>query len=193
MRAAEPNLFDCGEQVRIEATPSPGYRFVRWSDGDTARVREIDVDGPIDLKAIFDVECYDMSVPVVLINDKMAAVNRRQMMGDGLIDETLPESNVKWYRFGVDRPIGTGFVLQIGSSERLTDYYVEVTIREAVAKQLHLCSNVLRGYPNPVTDIPNTSTSILPYTHKVFKDGMILIRRNESFYTIDGQKVKAGR
>lgn len=186
--------FDCGEQVRIEATPLPGYRFVRWSDGDTARVREIDVDGPIDLKAIFDVECYDMSVPVVLINDKMAAVNRRQMMEGGLIDETLPESNVKWYRFGVDRPIGTGFVLQIGSSERLKDYYVEVTIREAVAKQKHLCSNVLRGDPPiPGTDIPNTSTSVLPYTQKVFKDGMILIRRNESFYTIDGQKVKAGR
>lgn len=186
-------LFDCGGQVRIEATPLPGYRFVRWSDGDTARVREIDVDGPIDLKAIFDVECYDVSVPVVLINDKMASVNRRQMMEDGLIDETLSEDNVRWYHLGVDRPIGTGFVLQIGSSERLKDYYVEVTIREAVAKQLHLCSNVLRGYPIPITDLPDTPAPgqrpLLPYAYKYFKDGTIYIQRNETLYTIDGQKI----
>lgn len=45
--------FDCGEQVKIQATANSGYHFVSWSDGVTDAERTIDLAKDTALKAIF--------------------------------------------------------------------------------------------------------------------------------------------
>ena len=42
-------------RVSIEATPAPGYKFVKWSDDDTTNPRELDVTADVNLSAVFDV------------------------------------------------------------------------------------------------------------------------------------------
>ncbi|MDE5665096.1 MAG: InlB B-repeat-containing protein, partial [Duncaniella sp.] len=49
-----------GAQVEITATPDSYYRFVGWSDGETAATRTIIVDSDITLEAYFEVEKYTL-------------------------------------------------------------------------------------------------------------------------------------
>lgn len=42
-----------GEQLEIKATPKTGFKFVKWSDGNTSATRKIDVTKNIKLEAIF--------------------------------------------------------------------------------------------------------------------------------------------
>lgn len=185
---AVKDTFDCGERVQIAATPLPGYRFVSWSDGDTARVRWVDVDGPIELTAHFEVECTDGIVPVVIINDWIAAVNRRELMDEGLIDESFPEDKVRWYRQGADQPVANGFTLMIGTTDHLNNYYVEVDIDEQTAKKNFFCSPTMRGYPYPPTDLEPVTGNMLPI--KYIENEIIIIERNGRRYTATGQLLK---
>lgn len=181
--------FDCGEQVRIEATPLQGYRFVQWSDGDTSRVRIIEVNESVNLQAVFEWDCHDVVLPVVLVTDWLASVDRRQLIEDGLISETMPEDSVKWYKHneqGPDCLVDSGFVLQISSSADMKDYYVEIEISEAVAKAHYICNRVLRGYPGAPTGLPDHSAPQPPSALKYFENGYIYIQREQQTYTIFG-------
>ena len=182
---AVKDTFDCGERVQIAATPLPGYRFVSWSDGDTARVRWVDVDGPIELTAHFEVICSEGVVPVVIINDWIAAVNRREMMDKGLIAESYPEDKVRWYRNGVPNPVAYGFSLVINTEDHLRNYYVEMDIDEQVAKKNFFCSPILRGYPYPPTALEPVTRDLLPI--KYIENEIIIIERNGRRYTTTGQ------
>lgn len=182
---AVKDTFDCGERVQIAATPLPGYRFVSWSDGDTARVRWVDVDGPIELTAHFEVICSEGVVPVVIINDWIAAVNRREMMDKGLIAESYPEDKVRWYRNGVPNPVAYGFSLLINTEDHLRNYYVEMDIDEQVAKKNFFCSPTMRGYPYPPTALEPVTKDLLPI--KYIENEIIIIERNGRRYTTTGQ------
>ena len=46
--------YDEGDTVTISATANDGYRFVRWNDGDTNRVREVVVTADVTYLAIFE-------------------------------------------------------------------------------------------------------------------------------------------
>lgn len=182
---AVKDTFDCGERVQIAATPLPGYRFVSWSDGDTARVRWVDVDGPIELTAHFEVICSEGVVPVVIINDWIAAVNRREMMDKGLIAESYPEDKVRWYRNGVPNPVAYGFSLLINTEDHLRNYYVELDIDEQVAKKNFFCSPTMRGYPYSPTVLEPVTKDLLPI--KYIENEIIIIERNGRRYTTTGQ------
>lgn len=47
------NQIACGEKVTLKATPKAGYKFVKWSDGNTNATRELEVNSDLTLKAIF--------------------------------------------------------------------------------------------------------------------------------------------
>ena len=48
---------DCGEAVRIMAMPDEGFRFVRWSDGETANPRLVTPTSDMTFTAVFESEC----------------------------------------------------------------------------------------------------------------------------------------
>jgi hypothetical protein len=44
-----------GVKIPIQATPAAGYRFVRWSNGNTNPITTIDFNGALNLQAIFEI------------------------------------------------------------------------------------------------------------------------------------------
>lgn len=42
---------NCGDQVRITATPETGYHFIQWQDGNTENPRVVTVSADADRKA----------------------------------------------------------------------------------------------------------------------------------------------
>lgn len=184
---AVKDTFDCGERVLIQAVAKPGYRFVRWSDNvtDSERWVDIDEDQELELTAHFEVICSEGVVPVVIINDWIAAVNRREMMDKGLIAESYPEDKVRWYRNGVPNPVAYGFSLLINTEDHLRNYYVELDIDEQVAKKNFFCSPTMRGYPYPPTALEPVTKDLLPI--KYIENEIIIIERNGRRYTTTGQ------
>lgn len=202
---AVQDSFDCGEQVIVQASPLPGYRFVRWSDGDTCALRTIDLKQDTAIEAIFAPECADREAQVDRIYDWLMVVNKNKLLSEGWLNSEAEEDRVKWYHvvdsiddIGLhdvadstcDELVMTGFSLALSPEANWQEYYVEVSIDEAKAAAAYLCHPVLRGFPGVHSDLPYTTTPLLPYTYKYFKDGSIYIKRNESIYTIDGQKLK---
>ena len=45
--------YECGTYITIEATPSKGYMFVNWSDGNKYAKRQFSIGGDITLQAVF--------------------------------------------------------------------------------------------------------------------------------------------
>ena len=51
--------YDAGSTVRISASAASGYKFLKWSDGDTNSTRDIVLDNDRSLTAYFEkVKCY---------------------------------------------------------------------------------------------------------------------------------------
>lgn len=53
------NIYNNGETATLTATPATGFKFVRWSDGNTANPRYLTVTEDVTLTAIFD---YDITL-----------------------------------------------------------------------------------------------------------------------------------
>lgn len=53
--------YDYGTSATIQATPSEGSEFVKWSDGDTAATRTIVVTNAVNLSALFRLKSYTVT------------------------------------------------------------------------------------------------------------------------------------
>lgn len=53
-------IYKYGDTVSISATPSTGYLFSKWSDGDTSAVREVVMYDNISLYALFVAKQYEL-------------------------------------------------------------------------------------------------------------------------------------
>lgn len=60
--ASIDSTFDRNSSLTIYAVEYTGYRFVKWSDGNTSATRTITVSGDINLQAIFEKKSYDVVV-----------------------------------------------------------------------------------------------------------------------------------
>lgn len=58
--AAKSATVDCGEQVKMTATPVTGYHFVRWNDNNTDNPRFVEPTQDIAFKAFFAINQYDI-------------------------------------------------------------------------------------------------------------------------------------
>ncbi len=54
--------YNYGAEVTLTATPAEGYRFVKWSDGDTNATRSIIVTSNVTLTAEFAINVYDVTL-----------------------------------------------------------------------------------------------------------------------------------
>ena len=53
--------IDCGKQYKITATPEEGYKFVRWTDGETANPRIVTAMEDKTFEAVFELNKYAVS------------------------------------------------------------------------------------------------------------------------------------
>ena len=59
---AEQKTINCGDQVKVTATPAEGYHFVRWSDDSTEPVRTLSPEADVNLTAYFAINTYTVTV-----------------------------------------------------------------------------------------------------------------------------------
>ncbi len=166
-------------------------------------MRTIDLKQDTTIEAVFAPECADREAQVDRIYDWLMVVNKNKLLSEGWLNSEAEENHVKWYHIvgsiddiglhnvedlTCDELVMTGFSLALSPGANWQEYYAEVSINEAKAAATFLCHPVLRGFPGVHSALDNPSSTI-HYTHKFFKDGTIYIKRNESLYTIDGQKL----
>lgn len=145
--------FSCGTWIKITATPYDEYRFVGWSDGDTSRVRTIQVNEDIHYIAYFANQCREYANwPIVVKYDWLLMLNLTAINAEGYYFG--PEA-VKWYRV-VGQPDSLNSVaddqLVVEGSYYLTldrnlqgsgDYYAQVDISSSASGQV--CTDYMRS------------------------------------------------
>ena len=55
---ADQRTVNCGDQVKVTATPAEGYHFVKWSDGSLEPARIIEPASDTTLTAYFAINTY---------------------------------------------------------------------------------------------------------------------------------------
>ncbi len=113
--------FHAGDQTTVMAVANDGYRFVRWSDGNTEAVRQITVTGDLTLVAYFesidgidDVEAGNVSIysaesrifvkgaenSTIYVYDVNGRVVRTQANATETVEFTVPGTGVYLVKVG---------------------------------------------------------------------------------------------
>lgn len=143
----------CGDWVQLAATPRDDYHFVRWSDGNTDALRQLQVNEDAHYIAYFAANCEEYANwPVVALYDWLLMLNVREINAMGYY---VSESRVTWYRVvgepddmhtafpKDDIPVGQGYYLTIAQNLQGTgDYYAVADVSDA---QGMLCDGMMRS------------------------------------------------
>lgn len=90
------HVVDCGTWMELSATPAEDYHFVRWSDGNTDSVRQIQVHEDAHYIAYFAANCEEYANwPVVALYDWLLMLNVTEVNAMGYY---VQPNQVKWYR-----------------------------------------------------------------------------------------------
>lgn len=142
----------CGKQIRVVATPKPGYHFVEWSDGVTDNPRWIDMYADSALVAYFAPNCKRPIVPVVPMYDWMLMLDKPALNQMGF---NPAEDEVHWYRVVNERDdigatkrddelVHVGYYLTVNhTATNAGKYYAEIIVN--VPDTFLLCSDTLRS------------------------------------------------
>ena len=151
---AEEHRIACGSWIEIAAHPLEDYHFVKWSDGNTDPVRQIQVHENALYVAYFAANCEEYANwPIVSLYDWLLMVNVRAINEMGYY--FAPE-NVTWYRIvgepddmhnvfpQDDQPVARGsYYLTIDQSLKGTgSYYAVIDVSNS---QGILCDGLMRS------------------------------------------------
>lgn len=150
---AEMGGLHCGDVVTITATPDVGYRFVRWSDGNTDNPREIEITQAVNLYAEYAPICQTATVPVLWLYDQLMMVNVDSLQRMGYI---FSEQSVSWYRIvgdtdadvaeQDDQLLATGYFYNLLPGQTGT-FYAAVDISATPPVSPPRCSDILYSVP----------------------------------------------
>ena len=144
----------CGSWYQLTAMPQPDYHFLKWSDGNTEQIRQIQVNENATYIAFFAANCGDYgNLPIVALYDWLLMLDVRSVQARGYYFE--PE-HVSWYcvkgeidSIDSDKPrddvfYGTGYYLTLDSSLVGTgDYYAVVDVSHSPSGVL--CHGLMRS------------------------------------------------
>lgn len=147
------HVVDCGTWMELTATPAEDYHFVRWSDGNTDSVRQIQVHEDAHYVAFFAANCEEYANwPITQKYDWLLMLNVRAVEEKGYF--VKPEQ-VRWYRIvgepddmhnafpQDDQLVCTGYYLTIDRNLWGTgDYYC---VADASSNQGVLCDGLMRS------------------------------------------------
>ena len=146
---------ECGTWVEISAKALPDYHFVKWSDGNTDSVRQIQVNDNLTFVAYFGINCGSYAnLPVVERYDWLFMLNVKAVREMGY--NVQPEY-ITWYRvvgepddlegdpaLWDDEPICKGYSLSIDQNFTGTgDYYCIADFSSTTTGQL--CEGIMRS------------------------------------------------
>lgn len=96
-----------GISIEINATSNPGYKFVRWNDGNTSSNRTIQVTGNKTYTAEFTAEIYTIDVKVKNESMGKAYGTGKYSFGDYVTIKAIPNSGfifTNWNDGNTDNP-----------------------------------------------------------------------------------------
>lgn len=143
---------ECGSWWELSCSPFEDYHFVKWSDGDTNAVRQIQINENIQYIAYIAPNCEEFAdLPVLALYDWLLMLDVRAIHDMGYI---FNENNVIWYRvvgepdkltdnyYQDDEQIGKGYYLTIDQNFQNTgDYYAVVDVNGSKGT---LCTGLMR-------------------------------------------------
>lgn len=147
------HVVDCGTWMELTATPAEDYHFVRWNDGNTDSIRQIQVNENAHYIAFFAANCEEYANwPVVSLYDWLLMLNITAINAMGYY---VQPDQVKWYRIvgeaddmhsrfpQDDRFVCTGHYLTLDKNLIGTgDYYAVADVSDA---QGMLCDGLMRS------------------------------------------------
>ena len=93
---AEEHKIACGSWIEIAAHPLEDYHFIKWNDGDTDSIRQIQVHENATYIAYFASNCEEYANwPIVSLYDWLLMVDVRTINEMGYY---FTPANVTWYR-----------------------------------------------------------------------------------------------
>ncbi len=169
------NSFYEGTHITLRAYPATGYKFVRWSDGNT--------DNPRYMVMLAENVYLD---PIVEVDESLAPkgaiINANATEGQG----SITNFTSGWYAEGTELTItavaaeGYTFV-QWSDGETANPYLLTVENGKNInITAVFKNTDELSGFDS-VTDNPSS------VTRKLIKSGLLLIERNGKLYTVQGQ------
>ena len=145
-----------GTQVTITATPNQGYRFVRWTDGNTNNPRTITATANATYIATFEEGTNNITITVTSANENMGTVSGggEYAFGAQVTITAIPNQG---YRFVCWNDGNTDNPRTITVTEEAT--YI-ATFEEGVGiENIDVLDN-LTFYPNPTKGILNFSMEV---------------------------------
>ena len=145
-----------GTQVTITATPNQGYRFVRWTDGNTNNPRTITATANATYIATFEEGTNNITITVTSANENMGTVSGGGEYAFGT-QVTITATPNQGYRFVSWNDGNTDNPRTITVTEEAT--YI-ATFEEGVGiENIDVLDN-LTFYPNPTKGILNFSMEV---------------------------------
>lgn len=145
----------CGSWWELSCVPFEDYHFVRWSDGDTNTVRQIQVNENVQYIAYIAPNCGEYAnLPMLELYDWLLMLDVRTIHDMGY---HFDEQNVTWYRvkgtpdemddtFPLDdEVVCKGYYLTIDRNLWTTgDYYAVIDVSSTPSGML--CTDLMRTY-----------------------------------------------
>ena len=155
-----------GTKLTIIATPKEGYRFKKWSDGDTASTREITVTEDIALEATFQrIPSYAVTIYEVRGGTTDPAPNTYTLLENESMSITaIPDEGfvfVGWNINGAEETANPFVISKIA-----TDYNIEPIFTNE--------------------EMGTEQTTLQPVAEKFIQNGLLYIRRGETIYDAQG-------
>ena len=155
-----------GTKLTIIATPKEGYRFKKWSDGDTASTREITVMEDIALEATFQrIPSYTVTIYEVRGGTTDPAPNTYTLLENESMSITaIPDEGfvfVGWNINGAEETANPFVITAIA-----TDYNIEPVFTNE--------------------EMGTEQTTLQPVAEKFIQNGLLYIRRGETIYDAQG-------
>lgn len=165
--------FEQGRTVTIKATPNSGYRFVKWSDGNTSASRIVTVSGNATYTAVFEKLTYAITASAGAGGTISPSGSTHVSHGDSQTYTITPNAGYEIESVTVDG-ISQGAVSSFTFSNVTAAHTISVTFRQIPTYYLDL-NGVLDGV---------SSGGISPYgTADVYINGALASNDCGDFWT----------
>ena len=141
-----------GTVLTLEATPSTGYSFTAWSDGNTSNPRTLTVTAPVSLTSAFQAQVQPSELNTIRYTTTDGQVNTDWVYAFDKDNNTMTPIDTTYGRLVYDRPV------------------VEMYIRSANAGNI---SSITTGYMVKLIEVYDTLTNLSNCTRLILKSPQI--------------------
>ncbi|MDR2906886.1 MAG: FG-GAP-like repeat-containing protein [Bacteroidales bacterium] len=196
--------LDSATVLTLHATPNTDYEFSQWWDNSTVNPRTFTLNAPITISATFEeipitpptTPKYTVSITtpnngIITVMDGSMQINDGAEVDSGtvLTLTAIPNTNYLFEQWWDNRTDSNRTVV-VQSALTISATFVE---NPTTAIQVNMGDDILKVYPNPVTDILHIQTEqVITQIVIVDLQGKVLQRLQGNLKTMDMQAIPTG-